>query len=49
MVTIMKKDVTIRLVEPEIYGLMYRLKAETGLPNLAETLKFLLKNYYEEL
>ena len=36
----------IREIDPEARGLLYRLQAEQNLPNLAETIKFLVKNYY---
>jgi hypothetical protein len=39
-------NLNIREIDPEARGLLYRLQAEQNLPNLAETIKFLVKNYY---
>lgn len=40
-------NLNITNIDPETRGLLYRLQAEQGLPNLGETLKFLVKKYYE--
>ena len=42
-----KMNLNIRKINPEARGLLYRLQAEQNLPNLAETIKFLVKNYYK--
>ncbi len=39
-------NLNIREIDPEARGLLYRLQAEQNLSNLAETIKFLVKNYY---
>lgn len=39
-------NLNIRNIDPEARGLLYRLQAEKNLPNLAETLNFLIKKYY---
>ena len=39
-------NLNIREIDPEARGLLYRLQAEQKLPNLADTIKFLVKNYY---
>ena len=44
----MKMNLNIREIDPEARGLLYRLQAEQDLPNLAETIKFLVKNYYNK-
>lgn len=40
-------NLNIRNIDPEARGLLYRLQGEEGLPNLAETIKFLVKKYYK--
>jgi len=40
-------NLNIHNIDPEARGLLYRLQAEKNLPNLAETIKFLVKNYYK--
>ncbi len=37
----------IRDIDPETRGLLYRLQAEKGFPNLKETIAFLVKEYYK--
>ncbi len=39
-------NLNVREIDPEARGLLYRLQAEKRLPNLAETIKFLVKDYY---
>ena len=39
-------NLNIRNIDPEARGLLYRLQGEQGLPNLADSIKFLVKNYY---
>ncbi len=41
-------NLNVRQIDPETRGLLYRLQAEQNLPNLAETIKFLAKNYYKK-
>jgi hypothetical protein len=41
-------NLNIREIDPEARGLLYRLQAEQDLPNLAETIKFLVKDYYNK-
>ncbi len=41
-------NLNIRQIDPETRGLLYQLQAEQNLPNLAETIKFLTKNYYKK-
>jgi len=41
-------NLNLRNIDPEARGLLYRLQAEKNLPNLAETIKFLVKNYYKK-
>jgi hypothetical protein len=41
------KTLNIRKIDPEARGLLYRLQAEKNLPNLAETIAFLIKKYYK--
>ncbi len=40
-------NLNIREIDPEARGLLYRLQAEQNLANLAETIKFLVKDYYK--
>ena len=39
-------NLNIRNIDPEARGLLYRLQAEKNLPNLADTIEFLVKDYY---
>lgn len=39
-------NLNIRNIDPEARGLLYRLQAEKGLANLADTIEFLVKDYY---
>jgi len=39
-------NLNLRNIDPETRGLLYRLQAEQNLPNLAETIKYVMKNYY---
>lgn len=41
-------NLNLRNIDPEARGILYRLQAEQNLPNLAETIKFLAKKYYEK-
>ena len=41
-------NLNLRNIDPETRGLLYRLQAEQKLSNLAETIKYVMKNYYSE-
>jgi len=40
-------NLNITNINPEARGLLYRLQAEQGLPNLADTIEYLTKEYYK--
>ena len=41
-------NLNIANIDPKTRGLLYRLQAEEGLPNLAKTIEFLAKEHYKE-
>lgn len=41
-------NLNIRNIDPEARGLLYRLQAEKGFHNHADTIEFLVKDYYTE-
>ena len=40
-------NLNIHNIDPEARGLLYRLQAEQDLPNLADTIKYLVTEYYK--
>lgn len=40
-------NLNIRNIDPETRGLLYRLQAEKGFHNHADTIAFLVKGYYK--
>ncbi|MDP2366131.1 MAG: hypothetical protein Q8M94_20460 [Ignavibacteria bacterium] len=40
-------NLNLRNIDPEARGLLYRLQAEQKLPNLSETIKYLVMDYYK--
>lgn len=40
-------NLNIRNIDPEARGLLYRLQAEKGFHNHADTIMFLVKDYYK--
>lgn len=41
-------NLNIRNIDPEARGLLYRLQGEKKLPNLAETIEYVIKKYYKD-
>jgi len=41
-------NLNIRNIDPEARGLLYRLQGEQGLTNLADTIEYVMKQYYQK-
>ena len=41
-------NLNIRNIDPEARGLLYRLQGEKKLHNLADTIEYLVKEYYSK-